>query len=152
MIIVEGYFDVIALHRQGFKETIATCGTALTPDHIQVLRPLARRAIALFDTDEAGVRAAEKSLPLFWEGQIEPLRLALGEAKDPYEFFMDNENTSDTFEKLIAHAEPLFDTKVHSLIEKLGTTPGAVEQIIEQVIPILQKMPSLDRLASNLWL
>ena len=60
MIIVEGYFDVIALHRQGFKETIATCGTALTPEHVQVLRPLARRAVALFDTDEAGVRAAEK--------------------------------------------------------------------------------------------
>lgn len=87
MIIVEGYFDVIALHRQGFKETIATCGTALTPEHIQILRPLSRRAVALFDTDEAGVRAAEKSLPLFWEGQIEPLRLSLGEAKDPDEFY-----------------------------------------------------------------
>lgn len=148
MIIVEGYFDVIALHRQGFKETIATCGTALTPEHIQVLRPLARRAIALFDTDEAGVRAAEKSLPLFWEGQIEPLRLALGEAKDPDEYFMEEENTSETFETLISNAEPLFDTKVHSLMDKLGTTPGAVEQIIDQVIPILQKMPTLARQAS----
>ena len=148
MIIVEGYFDVIALHRQGFKETIATCGTALTTEHVQVLRPLARRAIALFDTDEAGVRAAEKSLPLFWEGQIEPLRLALGDAKDPDEFFMEESNTAETFERLISKAEPLFDTKVHSLIDHLGMTPGAVEQIIDQVIPIVQKMPTLARQAS----
>ena len=148
MIIVEGYFDVIALHRQGFKETIATCGTALTPEHINVLRPLSRRAIALFDTDEAGVRAAEKSLPLFWEGQIEPLRLALGEAKDPDEFFLEDGNTAESFEGLIATAEPLFDTKIHSLIEKLGTTPGAVEQIIDQMIPILHKMPTLAKQAS----
>ena len=148
MIIVEGYFDVIALHRQGFKETIATCGTALTPEHIQILRPLSRRAIALFDTDEAGVRAAEKSLPLFWEGQIEPLRLALGEAKDPDEYFLEEEHTAESFEVLIQQAEPLFDTKTYSLIDKLGTTPGAVEQIIDVLVPILQKMPTLAQQGS----
>jgi len=148
MIIVEGYFDVIALHRQGFKETIATCGTALTPEHIQILRPLCRRAIALFDSDEAGVRAAEKSLPLFWEGQIEPLRLSLGEAKDPDEYFLEADKTTETFEQLIQSAEPLFDTKIYSLIAKLGTTPGAVEQIIEQMIPILKRMPTLAKQGS----
>ncbi len=148
MIIVEGYFDVIALHRQGFKETIATCGTALTTEHIQVLRPLCRRAIALFDGDEAGVRAAEKSLPLFWEGQIEPLRLSLGEAKDPDEYFLEEGTSAETFEALIQEADPLFDTKVYSLIAKLGATPGAIEQIIEQMIPILQKMPTLAQQGS----
>ena len=86
MIIVEGYFDVIALHRQGFKETIATCGTALTPDHIQVLRPLARRAIALFDTDEAGVRAAEKSFFVLGRSN-RAFAISTGEAKDPDEFY-----------------------------------------------------------------
>ena len=148
MIIVEGYFDVIALHRQGFKETIATCGTALTPEHVQILRPLSRRAIALFDSDEAGVRAAEKSLPLFWEGQIEPLRLALGEAKDPDEYFLEEGHTAESFEVLIQQAEPLFDTKTYSLIDKLGTTPGAVEQIIDVLVPILQKMPTLAQQGS----
>ena len=67
VIIVEGYFDVIAMHMNGFKEAIASCGTALTPEHIKILRPLTRRAIAMFDMDEAGIRAAEKSLPLFSE-------------------------------------------------------------------------------------
>ena len=148
MIIVEGYFDVIALHRNGFRETIATCGTALTPEHIQVLRPMSRRAIALFDEDEAGVRAAEKSLPLFWEGGIEPMRLSLGAAKDPDEYFMDEANNQETFEALLSTAEPLFDTKVFNLIDQLGMSPGGVEQVIEEMLPILLKMPTLARQSS----
>ena len=135
MIIVEGYFDVIALHRNGFRETIATCGTALTPEHIQILRPISRRAIALFDEDEAGVRAAEKSLPLFWEGRIEPMIITwFGEGPD--EYFLDETNTPETFESLLTTAEPLFDTRFQS-DDKLGISPGGVEQIIEHMLPIL---------------
>ncbi len=148
MIIVEGYFDVIALHKNGFKEAIATCGTALTLEHIQILRPLSRKAIALFDEDVAGVRAAEKSLPLFWEGGIEPLKLSLGDSKDPDEYFLLDAHNTETFEVLIGSAEPLFDTKVFNLIQQLGVSPGGIEQIIENVLPILLKMPTLARQAS----
>ena len=148
VIIVEGYFDVIALHSQGFRETIATCGTALTPEHIKVLRPLTTRAIAMFDMDEAGRRAAEKSLPMFWEAGIEPLRLSLGDAKDPDEYFLHTENARSNFENLLTHAEPLFVTTVQNLVEKVGKTAGSVQQIVEDVIPLLQKMPPIARSAS----
>ena len=61
---------------------------------------------------------------------------------------MEEENTSETFETLISQAEPLFDTKVHSLMDKVGTTPGAVEQIIEASDSHFTKMPTLARQAS----
>ena len=61
-ILVEGYFDVIALHQSGYKEAIATCGTALTPEHVKVIRPLSKKVYVLFDMDEAGVRVLQEEV------------------------------------------------------------------------------------------
>jgi DNA primase len=146
VIIVEGYFDVIALHKNGFKEAIASCGTALTEEHLQILRPLTRRAIAMFDNDEAGIRAAERSLPLFWEAGIEPLRLSLGDAKDPDEFFLKAD--ASIFEEKLKVAEPLLSMRLGTLIGRIGKSPGAVQQIIEDVGSLLRRMPSAARDAS----
>jgi DNA primase len=65
LIIVEGYFDAIALHQAGITNVVATLGTALTPDHIRIIRRYATKAVLLFDPDEAGVRAALRTLDLF---------------------------------------------------------------------------------------
>ena len=63
-VVVEGYFDLIALHRAGIREGVAPCGTALTPEHAGRLRRYTRDIVVLFDGDEAGQRAAERSLPI----------------------------------------------------------------------------------------
>ena len=65
MIVVEGYFDAVALHQAGLTHTVATLGTALTAEHIQVLRRFASKVVLLFDPDQAGVRAALRGLDLF---------------------------------------------------------------------------------------
>ena len=62
-IVVEGYFDVMALHRAGLAEAVAPCGTALTAAHARLLRRYAPEVVLLFDGDEAGQRAALRSLP-----------------------------------------------------------------------------------------
>jgi DNA primase len=62
-IVVEGYFDLIALHRAGLREGVAPCGTALTPEHARQLRRHTREVILLFDGDEPGRLAAERALP-----------------------------------------------------------------------------------------
>lgn len=146
VIIVEGYFDVIAMHMNGFKEAIASCGTALTPEHVKILRPLTRRAVAMFDMDEAGIRAAEKSLPLFWKAGIEPLRVGLGDAKDPDEYFMNH--SQEDFEALLEKMEPLFITKLNNLLSNIGDSPGAIQEIIEEVSDVLTQMPLVARDAS----
>ncbi len=60
--VVEGYTDVMALHQVGIQHAVATCGTALTREHVQLLERYADRIILLFDGDEAGGRAARDGL------------------------------------------------------------------------------------------
>ncbi len=64
VIVVEGYFDLIALHRAGMPEGVAPCGTALTQEHARQLRRYTREVVLLFDGDDAGRRAAERALPV----------------------------------------------------------------------------------------
>jgi len=72
VIIVEGYFDLLTLHQYGFKNSVATLGTALTPQHIRVLKRYTRNFITLFDGDQAGIRANLRTLPLFLEEEVWP--------------------------------------------------------------------------------
>src|SRR5690606_8597501 len=83
VILVEGYFDVLSMHQAGFRETVATCGTSLTPEHVSRLRRLTRTAIVLLDADEAGTKAAERTLPLLDSAGMQGLRLQIPDAKDP---------------------------------------------------------------------
>src|SRR5690606_8214636 len=63
-VVVEGYTDVIALHRAGVPEAVATCGTALTDEHFDLLRRFADRVVLAFDADEAGTEAARRTSEL----------------------------------------------------------------------------------------
>ena len=82
-VVVEGYTDVIALHLAGKPLAVATCGTALGEEHLDLLRRFTERVVLMFDADEAGagasVRGFERSVP----GDLD-LRVAeLPEGKDP---------------------------------------------------------------------
>lgn len=141
-LIVEGYFDVISLHQHGFSEAIATCGTALTREHLKILRPLTRAVVALFDADEAGLRAAERSLPLFVESGIEARRLEIG-AKDPDELVQSD--GPEALEAALKRSEPLLALVVRRAVKVHGSTPGGRREVLTQVAPILQKMDGAAR-------
>ncbi len=143
MLIVEGYFDVIALHQAGFAEAVATCGTALTDGHCRLIRPLTRKVVALFDSDEAGLRASEKSLPMFIEAGIGARRLNLGEAKDPDEFIM--KNGSSAFEDVLLNSEPLFELALRRKQEKNGASPEGKQKTVEELMPIVRLYDSAAR-------
>ena len=59
-IVVEGYMDCVLLNQYGFGHTVATLGTALTDAHVKSLQALARRVYLCFDSDRAGMKAAER--------------------------------------------------------------------------------------------
>jgi DNA primase len=69
-IVVEGYFDVIALWQTGFKETVASCGTSLTPEQIRVLARYTKDVMACFDGDEAGRKASIRALEVFLQAGL----------------------------------------------------------------------------------
>jgi len=82
-IVVEGYFDVMALHCAGLEEAVAPCGTALTAEHARRLRRYTREVVLLFDGDEAGQRAAERSLPILTSEGLHVLAAFLPQGEDP---------------------------------------------------------------------
>lgn len=54
MVVCEGYTDVIGFNRAGIERAVATCGTALTEDHVKLIRRFADRLVLAYDADEAG--------------------------------------------------------------------------------------------------
>jgi DNA primase len=103
VFIVEGYFDLLALHCHGIENVVATLGTALTRQHVRVMKGYARQMILVFDSDEAGIKAAERSLPLFLEENVGARILILPEGKDPdsYVFAVGAEGFLEASEKAL---------------------------------------------------
>ena len=64
VVFVEGYFDVTALHSAGFAHAVATCGTALTPEHVDLVKRFGKKFILLFDADKAGEAATLRAMEL----------------------------------------------------------------------------------------
>ncbi|NNL67251.1 MAG: DNA primase, partial [Myxococcales bacterium] len=83
-VVVEGYFDRIAMHRAGVEEAVATCGTSLTAEHARALRRRTQRVVLVFDGDAAGQKAIESSLHvLLPEGlRVEAVLLPAGQDPD----------------------------------------------------------------------
>ena len=84
--IVEGYFDLLSLAAQGVNNVVATLGTALTENHLRLLKGYVNEAVLLFDADEAGRSAAARALPLFMSADLEGRVLSLPDGHDPDTF------------------------------------------------------------------
>jgi DNA primase len=85
-IIVEGYMDLVSVYQAGIKNLAATMGTALTSEHAKLIKRMTNNVVVLFDSDEAGQRAAERSLIILLEQGLYPRGIVFSEAKDPDEF------------------------------------------------------------------
>ena len=150
-LVVEGYFDVISLHQAGFAHAVATCGTALTRDHAERLRRMAERVIVLTDADEAGSRAAERSLPLFLEKGLIPFRLQIPDAKDPDDLIRE-QGSEAMAEALERHCEPLVEWVVQRMLTTVGTDAASRERVTRELLPILSMLPGplVSRVAAHL--
>ena len=85
-IIVEGYFDLIALHAAGIKNSVATLGTSVTEEQISRLRNYTENITLMLDGDEAGVKGALRLITLFAEMGINGTMAVLPEGHDPDSF------------------------------------------------------------------
>ena len=87
--IVEGYFDFLSLYQHGVKNVVASLGTALTKEHVRLLKGYAKKVTLVFDSDEAGINAAKRSIDIFVNEGIELKILVLPQGKDPDSFIME---------------------------------------------------------------
>ncbi len=90
LVVVEGYMDVIAMHRNGFKNTVATLGTSLTKEHATLLSRFTDKIVMMFDSDSAGQKAISRSIDVFSAGAFDIRIAKVPSGKDPDEFFKTN--------------------------------------------------------------
>ncbi len=86
ILLCEGYMDVIAMHQAGFSNSVASLGTAFTPQHAALLKRYADLVILTYDSDGAGVKAALRAIPILKEAGIPCRVLNMQPYKDPDEF------------------------------------------------------------------
>lgn len=141
-IIVEGYFDHLALYQAGVRHAVATCGTALTNGHLKLLQRYAGKVSTLFDSDPAGKKATFRAMELFLEGGLPASVVELPAGDDPDSFIRKEGN--DAFAARVAKARPIFDYFIHELIETHDT--GSVEgkvQVVDDIAPYLRKISNV---------
>ena len=118
VVVVEGYFDLIALHRAGIACGVSPCGTALTAEHASRLRRYTRDVVLLFDGDEAGQRAAERSLPALVGAGLHVRAVFLPPGDDP-DTLVEREGEGALREQVDA-AQPLIE---YLIDQRLGMKP-----------------------------
>lgn len=130
VIITEGYLDVITAHQKGFSNTVAPLGTALTEAHLLILKRFTKKAILVFDGDEAGVRAAHRSIPMLFSQSFRIKILLLPQGEDLDSFL--RKNNPELFRDLLSKARSplnfLFDSPD---IDRTEKAREAIKMIVE---------------------
>ncbi len=140
VIVVEGNIDVIKMHQAGFENTIATLGTALTKQHIKMLKRGAKRIILLFDGDKAGKAAMFRSLEMFLAENVNARVAMLPEEHDPDSFL--SEHGKEPLEELLKNSKYLLDLWLEKHYPGPGSGPRAAAESAEVIVPMLQRIVS----------
>ena len=113
MIICEGYMDVISMHQAGFNQAVASLGTALTPGHARLLKRYTDNVLITYDSDEAGVKAALRAIPILKEAGLSTKVINMRPYKDPDEFI--KAMGAEAFQERIDNAENSFMFEIRIL-------------------------------------
>ena len=136
-VVVEGYTDCIMAHQFGCCNVVATLGTSLTAGHGRILRRYAKKVVLIFDSDVAGVEAANRALDVCLSQRIDIKIASVPEGKDPCDFLL--AAGKEGFEGLIRDAVDVFKFKWDRLKEKfdkddtLAGKRAAIEEYLETV-------------------
>ncbi|TWJ33333.1 DNA primase [Geobacter argillaceus] len=138
-LIVEGYFDHLALWQAGVRNVLATCGTAMTSGHLQLLRRYAERVQLLFDADGAGKKATFRAMELLLGEQVPAFVVELAAGEDPDSFLV--KEGREAFADRLAKARPVLDYFIRDLLAgaDTGSVAGKVA-VVEQLTPLVQKI------------
>ena len=127
VLFMEGYLDVISAHMHGFSNAVAPLGTALTEEHGKLIRRFTGNIILLFDSDQAGRKAAKNAAKILFENGLNVKVLTFPEGEDPDSFL--KKNGRDAFDKLIENRQTIIDFIVQGEGDKKVKAREAVEII-----------------------
>ncbi|MEK7136946.1 MAG: toprim domain-containing protein, partial [Patescibacteria group bacterium] len=136
IILVEGYFDVLACHKVGVRNVVAVSGTALTEQHALILKRYAPRITLCLDADRAGRDAAERAYLLARKQDITVHVVSIPQGKDP------DECALKTPVELKASLESSGEPYLTSVFESMRTEKTEKREALRRIIPLLQCIPS----------
>ncbi len=135
VVVVEGYFDRIALAIAGVPEAVATCGTALTREHARQLRRRTREVVLLFDADAAGERALERALEVLLPEGLRVRAGILPAGEDPADVL--EREGPEALRKIVGDAPPAFAFLIRRAAMRGRGTPwekaDAVSGVVRQL-------------------
>jgi len=134
-VVVEGNFDLLALVSFGLENVVAPLGTALTQPQIRLLKGYADEVILLFDGDEAGIKAAMRSVPLFLAEQVAARVALLPAMHDPDTYI--RAHGKEGLEKFIVDALPILEFAFEHLKDKHGVNMTGKGKILEELEPLI---------------
>ncbi len=138
--IVEGYLDVIVPHQAGVRGLVATLGTALTREHLKILRRYADKVVLVFDADAAGRKASERGLDLLLSENVDIFVAELTPGMDPDDVVL--KEGSDRLRACLEKPREIFDFLMASLASRHGTeTPAAKGRIVEEMLERIGQIP-----------
>jgi DNA primase len=138
--IVEGYLDVVVPFQAGVKGLVATLGTALTKDHLKILRRYADKVVLVFDSDAAGQKASERGLDLLLSENVDIFVAELPPGMDPDDVVV--KQGPDALRACLEKPREIFGFLMDALSAKHGIeTPAAKARIVEEMIDRLNQIP-----------
>nr|WP_296046011.1 DNA primase [uncultured Blautia sp.] len=149
LILCEGYMDVISMHQAGFTNAVASLGTALTSGHASLLKRYTQEVLLLYDSDEAGVRAALRGIPILREAGVNSRVVNLRPYKDPDEFIKNM--GSEAFEERLNQASDSFLFRVSIAESEFPMNePQGQNRFFERCAQMLLELK--DELERNLYI
>ena len=148
VIIVEGYMDVIAAHQHGYKNVVASMGTALTERQVSLVRSLAKMVVLALDADAAGQEATLRSLEASWQamerrrrGQRQQIALRIANlpsGRDPDDIIR---HSPDQWDRAVRSAAPYMDFLITALVRRHDvSTPDGKARAAESLLPLIVSM------------
>ncbi len=149
LILCEGYMDVISMHQAGFTNAVASLGTALTSGHASLLKRYTQEVLLLYDSDEAGIRAALRGIPILREAGVNSRVVDLKPCKDPDEFIKNM--GAEAFEERLNQASDSFLFRIRVAEREFPMEePQGQNRFFERCAEMLLELK--DELERNLYI
>lgn len=152
VIIVEGYFDAIALHIAGINQTVASLGTALSEMQIKALLKYteSKQIILNFDADNAGINATKRAITeiekLIYTGQVNLRILNLPGGKDADEFLKSSPYSAEIYQTALEKAPLWLDWEIQQIINSKNLKQAdQFQQVFQEIINILNKIENANQ-------
>ena len=147
VIVCEGYTDVIGFHRAGLRRAVATCGTALTEEHVRMMKRFASRVVLAFDADAAGQGAAERFYEWEQKYQVQVSVARFPDGKDPGDLSLSD---PDALRVAVDDALPFLGFRVQRVLNgRPARSPEERARLAQQALEVVNEHP--DRNVRKLY-